>query len=139
MNFDVSKRTIVIAAAVAVVVAVAGGGWYFFGKSRAPVARAPAARTVVAVAVKKEVFSDRLEAIGTLNASESVSITAKTQGIIRTIDFDDGSTVKQGEQIAAIDAGEQDAQLNVELANLEQQKKELARTMGLVKDQHVSQ
>ena len=96
-------------------------------------------RPVNGVAVHKEVFADRLEAIGTLTANESVTITAKTQGVIRSIDFDDGQTFKRGDQIAAIDAGEQDAALNVELANLEQQKKDLARTQQLVEDKHVSQ
>ena len=139
MDISISKRTLTIASAI-VIVAAAAGGWMLFTRDvqESPRnARAGAPRSVVAAVVQKEEFSDRLEAIGTLFANESVNVTAKTQGIIRSIE--DGRTIKQGEQIAAIDAGEQDAQLNVELANLEQQRKELERTMGLAKDSHVSQ
>lgn len=144
MRIDLSKRMIAIVLAVA---ALAVGGAYYFGRGdTTDSARGPGGRggpgmvrPVLAVAVQKEVFGDRIEAIGTLYANESVTITAKTQGIIRSVDFDDGQTFKRGDQIAAIDAGEQDAQLNVELANLEQQKKELERTLGLVADKHVSQ
>ncbi len=142
MAFEISKRTIV---AVAAVVILAGGGTYvashFLGgkTENARGRRGAQERPVVGVIAKKEVFGDRIEAIGTLYANESVSITAKTQGIIRQVDFDDGQTFKKGDQIAAIDAGEQDAALNVELANLEQQKKELERTQSLVADKHVSQ
>jgi len=150
MSFAFSKKTIIIAVA-AVVVAV--GGWQLFGKKSHQLGVAIGSagsgpgqaggprgqRTVVGVIAKKEVSADRLEAIGTLFANESVTITAKTQGIIRSIDFEDGQTFKQGEQIAAIDAGEQDAQLNVELANLEQQRKELERRRQLLEGNYVSQ
>lgn len=96
-------------------------------------------RPVRAAVVEKEIFSDRLEAIGTVFAKESVDVTAKVQGIIRSVYFEDGQTLARGAEIAAIDAGEQTAQLNVELANLEQQRKELERTMGLAADNHISQ
>jgi membrane fusion protein (multidrug efflux system) len=91
------------------------------------------------VAVTREVFSDRIEALGTVQSAESVNVTAKVQGIIRSIYFDDGETVTKGQEIAAIDAGEQTAQLNVELANLEQQRKDLERTASLAKENHISQ
>lgn len=146
MRFELSPRVIIIVLALAVVL---GGGWFLFGRGDASTPAVGMAqggkggagpvRPVVGVAVLKETFGDRLEAIGTLYARESVTVTAKTQGIIRTVDFDDGQTFKRGDQIAAIDAGEQDAQLNVELANLEQQKKELDRTAGLAAEKHVSQ
>lgn len=140
MRFEFSTRFVSALLVLAVVVVA---GWFFFARGDASTdksgpARAAAVRPVVAVVVEKEIFGDRLEAIGTLYANESITVTAKTQGIIRSVDFDDGQTFKKGDQIAAIDAGEQDAALNVELANLEQQKKELERVMGLAADQHVS-
>jgi membrane fusion protein (multidrug efflux system) len=136
----VTKR--IIAAAFAAVV-LGAAAWIYLGhggESRGSSgAQQNRGHPVVGVIVHKETVADRIEALGTIYANESVSITAKTQGIIRAVDFDDGQTFKKGEQIAAIDAGEQDAQLNVELANLEQQKKDLDRTMGLAADRHVSQ
>jgi membrane fusion protein (multidrug efflux system) len=155
MKTSLSK---LLVAAVAVV-AIAFGGWRLFGQHDAPAsgpqaqaggarngagapgqARGPqgAPRTVLAEKVKSESIGDRIEAIGTLNANESVTVTAKTQGIIRSIAFDDGQTIKKGEEIAAIDAGEQDAALNVELANLEQQRKELTRIQSLATSNNIA-
>ena len=126
----------------AVVVMLAGiGGWIYFGGHSAPsksVGRGQQARPVVVETAGRKELGDHIEAIGTLYARESVTVTAKTQGIIRTIGFEDGQTVHKGEEIAAIDAGAEDAALNVELANLEQQKKELARVEELANSQHVS-
>lgn len=96
------------------------------------------ARTVVAEKVYREAIGDRIEAIGTIYANESVTVTAKTQGIMRAIAFDDGQTVKKGEEMAAIDSGIEDSALNVELANLEQQKKELARIQSLATSNNIA-
>jgi membrane fusion protein (multidrug efflux system) len=94
---------------------------------------------VVVARVMEEMFGERVEAIGTSTANESITVTAKVTGIIRAIDFDDGQYVEKGAEIAAIDAGEQDARLNVELANLDEQRKELERFQGLAKSNNVSQ
>jgi membrane fusion protein (multidrug efflux system) len=134
------KSKIVALAALAIIALVAT--LLFWGDSsqqNAPGGRGSDVRLVRAVVVEKEIFSDRLEAIGTVFAKESVDVSAKVQGIVRSIYFDDGQAVVRGGKIAAIDAGEQIAQLNVELANLEQQRKGLERTMGLARDNHVSQ
>jgi membrane fusion protein (multidrug efflux system) len=122
------------------VVVLAGiGVWQFFGgESSVTAPRAAPVRAVTVATAQRQELGDHIEAIGTLYANESVTVTAKTQGIIRSIAFEDGQTVRKGEEIAAIDAGAENAALNVELANLEQQKKELARTEDLAKSQHVS-
>lgn len=129
--------------AIALVAVVAIGGWALFfrdGGDAGPGQRRPMGpRPVNVVAVTRETFADRIEALGTVQAQESVNVTAKVQGIIGRIYFDDGETVVRGQEIAAIDAGEQTAQLNVELANLEQQRKDLERTASLAKQNHISQ
>jgi membrane fusion protein (multidrug efflux system) len=133
--------------AVALIVVVAIGGWALFMRDSGPGGQGPGRgrgmnmgpRPVNVVAVTREVFSDRIEALGTVQSAESVNVTAKVQGIIGRIFFDDGQTVSKGQEIAAIDAGEQTAQLNVELANLEQQRKDLERTVSLAKENHISQ
>lgn len=125
---------------------VAIGGWALLMRDTPPGVRGGPGgrgqmgpRPVNVAVVTREVFSDRIEALGTVQSQESVSVTAKVQGIIRSIYFDDGETVTKGQEIAAIDAGEQTAQLNVELANLEQQRKDLERTASLAKENHISQ
>jgi membrane fusion protein (multidrug efflux system) len=131
--------TKVIIAAVGVAVVLAAGGWHVFGPDAKPKVAAVKVRQVLVGVVKRQRIGDRIEAIGTLSANESVTVTAKTQGIIRSLNFDDGQTVRKGEEIAAIDAGEQDAALNVEMANLDQQRKDLARVEGLAQSRNVSQ
>ena len=84
-------------------------------------------------------LADRIEAIGTLQANESVTLTAKTQGIIRAINFQDSQIVKKGEAIASVDSGEQDAQVRVEEANVLQQRRDLERTLQLALEKHVSE
>src|SRR5437868_4991624 len=130
-----------------VVLALAGAGWFAYQHNSThntgpaavtqgrggPGGRAGGQRAVLAERVHKETFGDHVEAIGTLVANESVTVTAKTQGIMRRINFEDGQTVKAGEEIAAIDSGAEDSALNVELANLEQQRKELERIAALAK------
>ena len=78
-----------------------------------------------------EVFGDRLEAIGTLSANESsMTVTSKAQGIIRTLNFDDGQSVNKvfAEEIAIIDPGRTGRQAGGRrLANLEEQRKTLER------------
>lgn len=109
------------------------------GQARGPGGRGQGGlRTVVAEKVYREAIGDRIEAIGTLQANESVTVTAKTQGIIRRLAFEDGQTVRQGEEIAAIDSGVEDSALNVELANLEQQRKELARIQALATSNNIA-
>ena len=144
------NRKVVVAAGA---VLALGAGLYFYNASQsptgAPAGRAggppgmgmSAARTlpVKVTRVTYEIFDDHIEAIGTSAANESITVTARVTGIIRSINFDDGQFVNKGDEIAAIDAGEQDARLNVELANLDEQRKELARISGLAQSNNVSQ
>lgn len=144
----------IVLAALAVVLIVGGGGYYYAfiltdGKPAAGgMPRGMGGMggmgggrpsPVVVARVSAEIFDDHIEAIGTSAANESITVTAKVQGIIRSIAFDDGQYVKKGEEIVAIDAGEQDARLRVEIANVEEQRKELERIMGLAKNNNVSQ
>ena len=139
-----SSRAFLAFVAIAV---LAVGGWFAFGRgpSGSPAAMRAGAmgagrpQPVNVARVKQEIFADRLEAIGTTSANESITVTAKAQGIVRALRFEDGQTVNKGDEIALIDNGEQDAKLNVELANLDEQRKALERTSGLAKSQNVSQ
>jgi membrane fusion protein (multidrug efflux system) len=135
----------VLAGIAAAAVLIAGGAYIAFPGSK-PAGGPPGMggagggrpQAVLAGRVAYEVFDDHIEAIGTSAANESITVTAKVTGVIRTVNFDDGQFVKKGEEIAAVDAGESDARLNVELANVDEQRKELDRIMGLAKSNNVS-
>ncbi len=131
-----------VALALTVVVA-AGAAWFIFasGSGGGPGGGfgPGGAQPVYVVPARYETFSDRIEAIGTLSANESITVTAKAQGVIRSINFEDGATVRENEQIVSIAAAEEDARLNVELANLEEQRKTLDRISDLARSNNVSQ
>ena len=90
-------------------------------------------QTVIAMPVRLEVFVDRLEAIGTLQANESIVVTARVQGIVKSINFRDGETVEAGIALVQFDEDEERARLQVELANLEEQRKQCERITGLAR------
>lgn len=127
--------TVVVVAAVAWFVFAPGSG----GGPRGGFGPGGMAQPVHVDSARYESFADRIEAIGTLSANESITVTAKAQGVIRSINFDDGETVRANEQIVSIAAAEEDARLNVELANLEEQRKTLERIIDLAKSNNVSQ
>ncbi|MBL8628878.1 MAG: efflux RND transporter periplasmic adaptor subunit [Rhodospirillaceae bacterium] len=132
---------------VAAVAVVAAGAAYFMFAGSKPAGGPPGMggpagmgrpAPVNVTRVTFEMFDDHIEAIGTSAANESITVTAKVTGVIRALTFDDGQFVKKGEEIAAVDAGEVDARLNVELANVDEQRKELQRIMGLAESNNVS-
>jgi multidrug efflux system membrane fusion protein len=93
---------------------IAGLSWYFL---RAPAAGAPAAPArvpavpVVAGMAKRENVPIYLDGIGTVQASNTVTIRARVDGQIETIAFAEGQSVKAGDLLAQIDPRPYQAQL----------------------------
>jgi membrane fusion protein (multidrug efflux system) len=129
--------------ALAIILAVSVGGWFLFASGDAnqagPKGGGRPPQPVYVAAAHEEIFGDRLEAIGTLSANESITVTAKAQGIVRALNFTDGQFVERGADIVLVDPGEQNAKLSAELANLEEQRKALNRTAGLARSNNTSQ
>ena len=94
---------------------------------------------VIVAPVTKEQFSDRLEAIGTLSANEAIVVTASVTGKVTEINFEDGDRAEQGALLVAIDDDEEQAQLRVQEAELEEQRKQLERIEGLARTNAASQ
>lgn len=65
---------------------------------------------IVAPVVVKQI-SDRVEALGTARATESVNITSNVTEKITRIDFEDGQQVKAGAILAVLDQAEEQAEL----------------------------
>ncbi len=97
------------------------------------------AQPVIAMPVRQEIFADRLEAIGTLQANESIVVTAKVQGVVKGIGFSDGGMVNAGTTLVQFDEAEQRARYQVELANLDEQRKQFERIAGLASSNAASQ
>lgn len=105
---------------VAVVAGVGAGGWYF--RDQLPfIAAKPAASTTASNAppaipveiakARTQDMASTVEAVGTTLSLESVQITAKTAGIIRRINFQEGQKVAAGAILVELDAGASEAKI----------------------------
>ncbi len=86
----------------------------------------------VAVAERQEI-AEEVEALGTLRANESVTITSNVTEAIQEIHFNDGKTVKKDALIVTLSNLEEKAEVAFAEANLEEQLREVERTRDLVR------
>ena len=82
--------------------------------------------------VRLELVADRVEAVGTLVANESVTITSKVSDTISALHFEDGDLVEAGAILVELTNQEQSALLAEAQANLQDTKLQLDRleTLG---------
>lgn len=67
---------------------------------------------VIVKPVEKVDFSDRIEALGTLRANESVNLTATESERVIYLGFEDGQRVKKGDLLLRLSSSEEEALLN---------------------------
>mgnify|MGYP003573047773 FL=1 len=85
---------------------------------------------IVAPVVLKEI-SDRVEALGTARANESVNITSNVTEKIKQIHFEDGQVVKTGEILVVLNQAEEQANLKQAQAVRGERKLALDRLLQL--------
>lgn len=123
--------------AVVAVMAVAGaGGWYAwkeYGAARA----APSSRTTVApvvvdvVAARTGSVVERIEAIGTSRALESVVVTARQPGNVAAINFTEGQRVRAGAVLIELEGRERRADIDQVRAARDEVRQQLDRARQL--------
>lgn len=87
---------------------------------------------VTVVSTYEKNISNRVEALGTAYANESINITANATETLAEIKFSDGQEVKRGDVIAVLEQSEEQAQLKAAQARLEENKRELQRLKTLI-------
>ncbi len=131
-------RRIVIGLAVlaAVIAAVVVGRQLLGGAGKPPVAPPVA---VMLGAAKAEDVAIYVTGIGTVQASNTVTVKVRVDGEIKQVNFTEGQDVKQGEVLAQIDPRPFQAQLGIaeaalarDQATLANAKRDLDRSLGLV-------
>jgi membrane fusion protein (multidrug efflux system) len=85
------------------------------------------ATPVVTAAAATHTFSDAIQAIGTAQARESVTITSSVTDTIRALQFDSGDRVRRGQVLVELTAAEESAQLAEAEASLAESQRELER------------
>jgi multidrug efflux system membrane fusion protein len=68
-----------------------------------------------------------LAAVGTVEASEVVEIKARINGLLRTVHFDEGSDVRQGDPLFSLDSRDLEAQLRSARAGLDRIRAQLKK------------
>jgi|SaaInlV_100m_DNA_5_1039725.scaffolds.fasta_scaffold05227_2 membrane fusion protein, multidrug efflux system len=115
------KNNIFTGLFLAVLVAVAGGTWIFFERDSSQ-SGGPgfggAAALVSLEPVRLEIVADRVEAVGTLIANESITISSKVSDIVTAVHFEDGDFVEAGYILVELLNQEQSALLAEAQANL---------------------
>jgi membrane fusion protein, multidrug efflux system len=93
------------------------------GFGRAAVAAGPPPETVATAESRQETWEDRLFSVGTVAASQGVTVTSEMAGAVQAIRFESGQRVRQGQVLVELDR-------SVELAQLSsaQAREQLART-----------
>lgn len=91
------------------------------------------ATEVIVQAVSSQTLSTRIEAIGTLHANESITLTPNVSKTITRINFDDGQRVKKGDVLVEMTSREEAALLEEARFNTLEAKKQLDRVAELVK------
>jgi membrane fusion protein (multidrug efflux system) len=112
-SFDIrgglsARRTLGVALAVLL------GAWGF---AASPAALAQGRSVpVIVYETRLQPYSDRIEAIGTLRANESVALTANVADTITALNFEDGQRVEAGDVLVEMTSVEERALLNEALA-----------------------
>jgi len=83
-------------------------------------------------------WSDRIEALGTAQANESITLTAKITETVRKVNFTDGQTVEAGDVLVQLSSSQQAAQLEDAQATYKDADRQFKRAQGLVEQGTVS-
>lgn len=132
-----------IATAVAIA-AIGVGVWYMTGRTGDKAAGQHQAGqnravNVVAAHVTRGDIAVTFDAVGTLRANEAVTLTAKTAGLVRSINFSEGQLVQEGAVLVELDDREVRANLAVADAARRNTAQLLDRARTLLLRQNVSQ
>jgi membrane fusion protein, multidrug efflux system len=92
----------------------------------------PPPEAVTTVVARTEPWLTTLSAIGTVRAERGVTLSADLPGVVESITFDSGRSVREGEVLVRLDARQERAQLAAAEAQRELARVNLERVQGLV-------
>ncbi|MEO8670933.1 MAG: efflux RND transporter periplasmic adaptor subunit [Tahibacter sp.] len=107
------------------------------GKSDPKPAAAPAVPVTTTI-VAAQSWSDVIEALGTAQANESITLTAKITETVRRVNFTDGQKVAAGDVLIELSSNQQVAQLRDAQATANDANRQFSRQQDLVKQGTVS-
>lgn len=90
---------------------------------------------VILTPVERTTFHDRIESVGTLKASESVTLTVNVSEKIVDLLFDDGQRVEEGELLVMLEQAEERAAVDAAQAVLAERRAAFSRSSQLQQQQ----
>ena len=100
--------------------------------------RAAAVPVVTAIVAEQEI-SDRIEAVGTTRANDSVEIMARVSNTVTRINFDEGAIVAKGDVLVELESSEARANLAEAEADLVEIRTQYERSRELIRSNVISQ
>jgi membrane fusion protein, multidrug efflux system len=88
---------------------------------------------VIVTEVKRDHFEDRVEALGTLRANETVTLTSTVTEAVTAVNFEDGQRVRKGDILIEMMSEQEAAELDAQQAMVEEARRQLERAIPLVK------
>jgi membrane fusion protein, multidrug efflux system len=116
--------------------------WFAFGReAMTPMLGARAERTVTVIAAhpQRKDFAQRVEALGTVRANESIDLTAKVAGRITAIKFREGQQVHAGDVLVELDSDEARADLAAAEAAAAESRSQFKRSQELFQTHALSE
>ena len=95
--------------------------------------------SVTAIQVITEYIERNLSSLGTLKANQSIDIASQIGGRVTSLNFDDGSTVEQGDVLLKLDSKEQAARVVEAEISLKDEDRQLDSMIRLFERRAVSQ
>lgn len=99
---------------------------------------APPPMPVEVAQVQPSVVTDRLDAVGTIDAVDAITVVSEIDALVRDLPFREGSAIRKGDLIAQLDDTQLQAELSRAKAVLEQKKVSYDRIKGLADQGAVS-
>lgn len=131
-------------AIIVVIAGAAAGGWYWYGAQQAAPTKGATKGGARPIAVqvapaRRETVTSTIEAVGTAQANEAVTITSKVSALVTKIQFNEGALVNAGDVLVELDASELKAALGEKRAQWQQAKRLHDRAMLLYQSRTVSE
>ena len=138
---NLTRQFVIVGAALLVVFGGIFGYKGFIAYMTAEYLANMPARTVMvsSTSAETEVWANKINAVGGLNAIQGVEVTSEVPGKVVSINFASGNHIEQGELLVQLDATAEEAQLRALQAELESARLDYNRARGLRKSSAVSQ
>ncbi|GAA5218347.1 efflux RND transporter periplasmic adaptor subunit [Corallincola platygyrae] len=132
------KRVLLLLAIVGVIGGAVGYRWWSLNMAPTQQKASRGAVAVVVEPAKLQLLEDKVEALATAKANESVVVTANETEKVREIYFEDGDQVRKGQLLVQLKEKEQVANLQLAQVALAEQEREYRRIADLVKNRTIA-